>query len=271
MRAMLAPAAVLAMLGGAGFAHAKLKVGEVVPCHGTLGPARKSSAFVPGDVLFARFVVAGVEADDEGNSDLLVSWSATGADGEALAEGSAPARGALGLAGDEYLGRAAVVVKPGTAPGDYALTVTAKDNESGETASGVYKFTVVEERFAAAFVRLAADPSGKTPAPAVGFVGQGVYVLLGAVGFDPDEDKVDVAMEAAVFDSAGRPLRAKPYADKFVSRDKKANAKLESVPFSYGIPFSRPGTFTLKITVTDRVSKATDTFECQLTVLPLPK
>jgi hypothetical protein len=248
-------------------AQAKLEIQNIQPVHGPLGPVRPNLDVYPHDELLFRFVVTGAKVDPEGKFDATLMMHLTDPSGKVLVDNEKiPLKGVLTLGAQTYSGTARLNVGEEIAPGEYTFTVTMRDNLSGEEASFQRKLTAKPVGFQIVAPRFFYDPDGKVPAPAGGLVGQNLHFRLQAIGFDRSLGKIDTAMTVQVLDAEGKELLPKPLLAELRAEDAATVKKVSSATFNGSLALTRPGRFTLRITLNDRLGKKTTQFETPLDV-----
>ena len=231
-----------------------------------LGPERKSSEYVSGDQVFVRYTVAGFQTDADGRTRAEFRLTVTDAGGKQVLRRETPLNQAFALGGDSLPGSASFDLGEDVPPGDYEIKVDVTDLISKEIASFRYKFTCKKEEFALLWVRFSHDAAGDVPAPAGGVVSQALHVRMKAVGFDRSKGEIDVEMEIAVFDAAGKPVMHRPFRTGVHNEKPDEVKQVTSLRLSSVLALNRSGTFTLRITVTDKVTKRVVVFESPLRV-----
>jgi hypothetical protein len=262
MRLLLA---VLVTAFAAGTAPAKLELRDVRASHGQLGPERTSDGYVLGDEVYYRFTIAGVTPDADGRVAAEMRLRVTDASGKEVLKATVPVEAVLALGGDGLPGSARVGLNDPITPGEYRLTVEVKDLTAGESASFERTFTCKPVEFAAAQVRFFQDPDGRRPAPVGGVVGQTLFVRTLAVGFDRGE-AIDVGFEIQVLDKEGKPVTPKPIRATVRNEDPAVVKRADVLTFKGELTLNRPGDFVLRLTLTDKPTKKTVTFEAPMRV-----
>ena len=110
--------------------------------------------------------------------------------------------------------------------------------------------------------------------PAMGTVGQLLFLVFGVTGFGRDKDKKpDIQLEMDIVDDKGKSTLDKPYSQKLDNSD-PALATVSVVPLNFPFALTRTGKYTVKLKATDvsdpkkpKVAEATYTF----TVVEAPK
>jgi hypothetical protein len=248
-------------------AQAGLDLRDVQTSYGQLGPVRESAEYVLGDEVHVRFTVAGARTDAEGRLRGEITFAVTDANGKQVLDGGYPVQQVPVLGGDTIPAYVAVRLGDPMTPGWYTLEVRVRDLLGKESASFKREFTCKPAEFAAVAVRFSQDAAGRVPAPVGGFVSQALFLKLQAVGFDRSRDEIDVEMAVEVLDAEGKPVSPRPVR-AVVHSEKPEEVRAATVlNFSGEISLHRSGEFRLRVTLTDRQSKKTATFEAPMRVL----
>lgn len=258
--------ATLALALSAAAAEAKLEIRDIQAAHGQLGPARPSAEYVAGDQIYFRYTVAGLRTDAEGRVRADLVLRLTDAKGERLLDQETALLALLPLGGDALSADASVNLDVGFPPGEYELSVEVRDVTAGEKASFRRKFTVKAPEFALVRVRFSHDEEGKATAPVGGLVGQALVVRLRAVGFDRSQGVIDAEMVVRVLDGEGKEVTPRPIRAAVRGDDPDEVKRIDRLDLSSTLTLNRPGDFTLRITVTDKVTGKEVTFEAPLRV-----
>lgn len=246
-------------------ARAELKIEKIEPCYGPLGPVRTSLDVYPQDEVYFRFVVTGAKTNDAGQIDCTLTLQAADANGKALLKENTPLKGPLALGGNTFPGNARLRLGPRLQPGTYTLTVTIKDNLSGESASFSREVTAKEPGFRLVAPSFFRDAEGRVPCPAGGTLSQALHFQIKAIGFKHGKDRIDTEMSMEVLDTEGKPVLAKPLV-RPISREGDDVKNVGTINLSGNIVLNRVGDFRLRITLTDRIGKQTATFEAPVRV-----
>ena len=263
------PVAALVLLTLPSLAQAKLEIRDVQASHGQLGPERKSNAYVAGDQVYFRYTVAGFRLDDNGRLQGELHVKVTDAKGTKKLERESPLQQVVALGGDTMPGFASFHLDETFPPGEYELTVEVRDLRLKETASFRRKVVCKPEEFAIVQMRFFQDAAGEVPARVGGSVSQTLFVKFKAVGFDRGHDEIDIEMEIALLDQAGKPLNPKPIRAALHNEKPDEVKKIDRVTLSGTLTLNRPGSFVLRITVTDKMTKKKVVFEAPLQAAPL--
>ena len=261
--------AVLLLLTLPSLAEAKLEIRDIQAAYGQLGPERESNEYVAGDQIYFRFTVVGFRLDGDGRLQGELHLKVTDAKGAKKIERDTPLQQVVALGGDSMPAFASFNLDDAFPPGEYELTLEITDRLLKETASFRRKIVCKPLEFAIVQMRFFQDAAGEVPARVGGSVSQTLFVKFKAVGFDRSQDELDVEMEIAVLDAAGKPVIPKPIRAALHNEKPEEVKKIEQINLSGILTLNRPGSFVLRVTVMDKVSKKKVTFEAPLQVTPL--
>lgn len=246
-------------------AFAKFGVERIEACYGNFGPVRKSLDIYPYDEIVFRFVVTGAGAVD-GVLDIGATWKLLDDKGKEIHAQNMPFKGPMAL-GIDALPYVVAFHFPHTAsPGEYTLKVALKDNVTGAEAGFERKVKLKATEFAIVSPRFYYDDKFKVSAPVGGVVGQQLHFQLLVIGFDRASGKVANQMNVEVFDRDKKVVQSRPLQALVESADEKIVKESSTLHFTGWLTMSKPGDFTLRITITDRHSKKTASFEAPLKV-----
>lgn len=258
--------AAAALLLATAAAQAKLEILDIQAAYGALGPERKSLDVYPSDEIFFRFTVRGATLDADGRVDALIAMKLTNAQGDVLLHQENPLRVNLSLGGDSFPANARLALGERPTPGEYILTITITDKRSSEKASFQRTITCKPSEFVLVAPEFSYDPEGKLPAPGRGVVGQLLYFRLRAIGIDRTQEKIDTAMSVQVLDAAGKEVLPRPITAEVKNDDAQVVRKVTSVTYRAQLLLNRPGDFTIRVSITDRIAQKTAHFEAPLHV-----
>jgi hypothetical protein len=242
-------------------APARVAVQNIQAAHGALLPERKSLEYFPQEMVFFRYTVVDAKVDAEGQVDVEASIKLTDATGKEVAANKLPLKGALSLGGDTFFASAYVVLPEDLVPGKYRLAVVLTDRLSGDKIDFDREIVVKQVDFAALFPRFSYDPEGRVAAPAGGLVNQTLHFRLPVVGLDKGREKVELVSSVQVLDAKGKELLPKPLETVIKETDPKVIKATSVATFNGSLGLHRPGSFTLRITVTDREARKSSTLE----------
>jgi hypothetical protein len=259
-------AATLALTLSAATAEAKLEIRDVQAAHGQFGPVRKSAEYVAGDQVYFRYTVTGLRTDDEGQVRADIVMRLTDAKGTRLLDKETALLALLALGGDTLTADASIDLDEGFPPGEYELVVEFRDVTAKDQASFRRKFTVKAPEFALVRVRFSHDEEGKAAAPAGGRVGQNLVVRLRAVGFDRSKGEIDIEMELDILDASGKAVTPRPIRAVVQNAEPDEVRRTDRLDLWSALNLNRPGDFTLRITVLDKMTGKKVVFESPLKV-----
>jgi hypothetical protein len=246
-------------------ASAKLEIDKIEASHGRLGPLRKNLDFYPYDEVVVRFLVTGAKSD-EGQVDIDLSWQLLDSANKVVLDKKVASKGHLAFGSESFPASVAVLLTEPATAGEYTLKVTVADHLGGESARFERTLNLKATEFAIVSPKFSYDEAGMVPAPAGGVLGQALHFKVFTVGFDRSQGKLDNEMTVQVLDRAGKELLPKPLRVTAEKDDAKLVKELPVLDFSGFLVLTKTGEFTLKITVTDRNSRKTATFETPLKV-----
>ena len=260
-------------------APGSLRLSNVRFTQGELGPARKETRFLPGDVVYIGYDVDGLTIDPDGKTRYTMGLSVTGPGGKLVfRQDPQELADLVPLRGGRMPARAYLTVGLDQPAGEYTCEVTVTDlkgagdkPEQKPKSSLTVKFEVAKAEFGVVQVYAAHDPGGTLFAPTTGVVGQSLYVIhsVATFGRDPKTKQPDVLVEYQVLDEKGQPTLGKPIGYVQDSKAERPVDEKEGV-FKLNFPLflSRAGKFTVRISATDRVTGKKASFDLPVTALP---
>ena len=258
---------LLAVTSATNVAEAKLEIRDVQASHGSLGPVRKSARYVSGDQVFVRYTIAGVLTDADGRVRLELRLAVADVAGKQILKSEIAAQPDWSLwAGAVIPGFATFDLGEEVPPGEYEMKVEVTDLIAKETASFRHRFTCTKEEFALVQVRFSHDAAGDVHASPGGLVSQALHVRMKAIGFDKSKNEIDVEMEIDVLDAAGKPVMPRPIRTGVHNEKPEEVKQITRLALSAVLSLNRPGDFTLRITVTDKLAMKKVVFESPLRV-----
>jgi hypothetical protein len=261
--------AVAMLLVGAGLAPAKFEIKDVKAVLGLYGPERKDLNVLPGDEVFFRFTLAGVQRDDQGRINCLLTLSLKDSSGKELLDAKQRTnllRETLALGGDSLISSAYVGLSDNFPAGDFTYTVTVEDQIAKEKDSFTRKIVCVKPKFAMVALRFYRDAGYSVPTPVGGLVGQGLFFRFKAIGLNREQDKIECEMQVDILDASGKSTMPQPIVAKFLLDEAEKVKQVSSLNFNGSLVLNRPGDFTLKITISDKRAKQSATFEAPMKV-----
>lgn len=247
-------------------AQAKVEIRDIQASHGPMGPERKSTEYVHGDEVFFRFTVVGFQTEADGWMRTEMRLTVTDAKGRVVTKGEFPLEGEVGLGGDSLPASARFTLDEKCPPGEYELTVEFIDRIAKESASFKRKVTCKPVEFALLEIRFYHNREETVPARVGGTVRQLLVVTCDVVGFDRSKNEIDLVWEIEILDPKGKPARPKSIVIPYHNEKPKEVKERDRLPFSGYLTLNRPGDFTLRLTVTDKMTKKKLSFEAPLHV-----
>jgi hypothetical protein len=248
-------------------AHADLKLENIQLAEGRLGPPRTMLKFFPEEEIVFRYLITGLQLDENGKIAGELSVTVTDLGGHVAFTKKMPVPEAtLALGGGTMPGFASVELPAGATPGAYTVKVAFTDQHSGQTARFERRVSLQPAAFAAISPRFFYDQEGKVPAPPEGKLSQTLYVRLKAIGFDRSQGKLAAVMEMQVLDAKGQEVMPKPIQARLRNSDAKVVQQVTSVDFSGTLTLNRAGEYTLRITITDEVRKKSTQYQTAIRV-----
>ncbi|MBN9521965.1 hypothetical protein J0H58_26200 [bacterium] len=235
---------------------------------GELGPARKDSKLLPGDVLFIAFDIDGLSMEADGKTLYTVGMEVTDAANKLLfKQDPRELRDTVPLRGGKMPARAYVTIGLDQPAGAYTCKLTVTDPKAKATNSFSVKFEVLKGDFGLVAINPTRDVRGSIVAPASGVVGETLWVQYTVVGFGRDtktkQPNIDFTLE--FFDDKSQPTLAQPIRDNL-----SAGIDEKDAVFGHQVPLfmNRPGRFTLRVTAVDKVTNKRATFDLPIRVDP---
>jgi hypothetical protein len=242
-------------------APARVALQNIQAAHGAVLPERKSLDYFPQELVFFRYTVVGAKTDADGQIDIEAAIKLTDAAGKEVATNKLPLKGALSLGGDSFVASAYLLLADDLVPGKYRFTVVLTDRVAGDKIDFDRDIIVKQPDFSVLFPRFSYDPEGRVAAPPRGVVNQTLFFRLPVVGLDKGREKVDMVSSVQVLDAKGKELLPKPLETVIKETDPKVIKATSVATFTGSLGLHRPGEFTLRITVTDRVAQKTTALE----------
>jgi hypothetical protein len=235
-------------------AQGKLAVANDRLTFGYLGAERKSSDFLPGEVVFVAFDILNMTFDDKSKASYSISLEVLDKDGKTKfreVPRNLVARNFLG--GNKLPGIANLQVPLEAKPGEYTLRVVVEDRSNKAKATMERKAKVVAGDFGLIHVHVSSDPDGMVPRSPVGIVGETLNINFAAVGFgrDPSTKQPNIEVGMRLLDSAGKPTTSTPLTG---SADKNIPPELKIIPLQFAVTCDRTGSYTVELTATDKTS-----------------
>jgi hypothetical protein len=248
----------------------ELKLSNVRFTVGEMGPPRSEARFLPGDIVYIGYDIVGLTIDTDGTARYRMAMEISDAAGKVyFKENPRDLTDFVPLRGQVIPARAFVTVGLDQPPGQYQCKVTVTDTTTKATATFTARFEVLKPAFGIVAVHPTLDPQRQIPAPTQAFVGQTLFINFSVVGFERDGKtrQPNTLNEYQVLDEKGQPILAKAIS-QVVDRGLDPSVPIYTLQFPLFL--NRPGRFTARITVTDKLSGKSARVELPVTVLPAP-
>jgi hypothetical protein len=244
-----------------------LKLTNVRWTIGELGPTRKESKLIPGDLLFIGYDIENITIDGDGNAKYTMGMEVSDAAGKSIfKQDPRELTDFIPLRGNKLPARAFLVIGLDQPAGVYSCKLTVTDPKTKATSSLAVKFEVAKPEFGILAVNTSYDEGGKLSAPTTGVVGQTVYIHFSVANFtrDTKTKQPNIEFLFETLDEAGKPTRDKP--TRYV-QDGGIEEKDGAFSLRFPVFMSRTGKFTARITATDKVGNKKSVYELPLTIL----
>ncbi len=236
-----------------------LELKNIRPAYGFLGATRHDMKFLPGDVLFVTYEIDGLKVDAKNKVNFVTLVEVFDAANKTIFSKETPNVVVAELGGGRIPGDLHVTMGVDRTPGQYKARLTVYDVQSKDKKFFVVPFELLGRGFGLVAVH----------APAVAFPAQ-PYMLQYAIvelGLDANK-KPQAKLETKILDEAGKPV-SPPSVTNFPAdlTDNIDLKKANFIPIDYPIFPTRPGRFTVEITLTDAIAQKTATLRYPLNVL----
>src|SRR5262249_49572192 len=128
-----------ALLVSISSAHAQLAFQNIQACCGQYGPERTPLHYYHYEKVYFRYLVSGASTDQEGKVNVLTRAELTDPEGNNVGSGEKTSGGVLQF-GASFPDLVYFPMPATFKPGEYAVTVTMKDNRTGQVTSFQRKF-----------------------------------------------------------------------------------------------------------------------------------
>jgi len=213
-----------------------------------------------------RFTVTGLPTAAAGNVDAVIKMRWADAKGNVLDETTYPLSGILHLGGNSFLAFVQLRMPAEIAVGKNTVTVTVTDNLSKESASFERQFTGHKSKLQIVALEFFHDAEGKLPSSTNLPPGEPLHFRLRVIGFDRSKEKIHTVMAVQTVDADGKENLPKPLLFDFHEEDARAVQRTGFVFFTGRVGLNRVGKFTLRITVTDRMTDQSTKIEVPVNV-----
>jgi hypothetical protein len=243
-----------------------LELSNIRPTYGVLGAPRSDTDYLPGDELFLAFEIDGIKIDDAGSATYTMSTEVTNSKGKVQFKQDPEKLQTSGnyLGGTRLPAFAHLEIGLDMPADEYTLKLSIIDLgvKNGKPAELTRKFKVLPPALGIVRVGLSYDSEGRLPAPMQGVVGEQLMLHYFVVGFERDATKdkkkpqPDLSFDLRILDEKGKPTLAKPISDRVPNKlVPEVAANLRHLNLDLPIVLSRPGSYTVELTVTDYVAK----------------
>jgi len=241
----------------------ELELSNVRVTYGRLGPTRKDTKFLPGDVYFITFDTEGLQFDKEGKAKYSMKMDLKDPMGKSMFKSLEQEKDLFSIQGggrvtlDAY-----AAIQTDTKPGEYTLDLTVTDQASKKTGKLSRKFEVAEKGFGLVRVNAAYDAGGPNgpvfPSPGLGCVGQVLFLHFAVTGFDRRDDKMKqpaLRLEMRMLDADGKPTLTKPVSEDLPKADDMVPEQLTVIPLFFPLALTKAGKYTVELTASDLLNK----------------
>ncbi len=258
----------------------EFQLADVRTTYGRLGPTRKDTKFLPGDVYFVTFLAEGLRFDKKGNAKYSTQMELFDPNGKSKFKTTEDDKEVFSIQGGGQVTLDAYASLPTDMPaGKYTMKVTVTDHgaEPAKTAELKREFDVAEKDFGIVRLNCAYDLGGRNgpvfPAPGLGSVGQVLFLHFGLTGFQRDAKTKQPALklELRMLDEAGKPTLAEPATEALPKGDDPVPEEYSLVPLFFPLMLTKSGKYTVELKATDLVNKKTMTVTYPLVVVQPPK
>lgn len=265
---MLATLALAAALTPAQPPAGALQLNNVRLTTGELGPARKDSKLLPGDVLFIAFDIDGITIDADGKAAYTMAMEVKDGAGKLVfKQDPRELNDFIPLRGGKIPARAFITIGLDQPPGAYTCKMTVTDPKAKGTNSFSVPFEVLRPDFGLVAVNPTHDERGQIVAPASGVVGETRWVQFTVANFarDAKTKQPNVEFTLELVDEKGTPTLGRP-----VQNVQNSGIDEKDAVFGQRFPvfLSRPGRFTVRVTGVDKVTNKRATFDLPIRIDP---
>jgi hypothetical protein len=271
--------ATLTLMGALSMAPAQageLKLTNGRATYGLLGPTRSDKTFLQGDVNFVNFDIEGLTFK-EGQAKYNIKLELLDKNGVGQFKNNPDEdRDLYAIQGPGRVpARAFVPIGTDTKPGTYTLKLTVTDKNANPPTQATLSrdFEVAGKDFGIIRLNFTYDLNAFNPAPAVGVVGQTIFLHFAVSGFtrDPKTKQPKVQFSMRMLDAEGKPTLAKPVEGAFPTKEDQIPEEASVVPLWFPLGLTRPGKYTIELSATDQLNMKTSTIKLPLEVIEPPK
>jgi hypothetical protein len=258
----------------------ELQLTDARNTYGRLGPTRKDTKFLPGDVYFVTFVADGIKFDTKGNAKYSMQMELFDPSGKSKFKTTEQDKEVFSIQGGGQVTLDAYASLPADMPaGTYSMKITVTDRGANPAKSAelTRKFDVAEKDFGIVRLNCAHDlggPNGPVfPSPGLGSVGEVLFLHFGLAGFDrdPKDKQPKLKLEIRMLDADGKPALAQPATEGLPKADDPVPEQLSVIPLWFPLMLTKPGKYTVELSATDLITKKNKTVTYPLTVVEPPK
>jgi len=245
----------------------QLTLSNIRITYGIHGPARGSSALLPGDSLYIGFDIEGISADANGKVLYSTAMEIVDKNDKVLfKQEPQPQETILSLGGNRLPANAHLDIGLDQPPGDYTVRVTVTDRLRKKPQTLSRPFTVLPRGFGLVRLTTTGDHLGLN-AVAVPGVGEVLWVNFALVGFERAADakkQPHVQFEMRIFDENGKPTTAAPFSGEIKD---KVTEKSPEIQGQFLLSLNRAGKFRVELKASDLLAKKTSELSFPLTVV----
>jgi hypothetical protein len=241
--------------------------------YGRFGPTRKDTKFLPGDVYFVTFDIEGLQFNKEGQAKYSTKMELFDPKGASKFKSlDVPFELYTIQGGGKVSSDAFAEIQKDDAPGKYKMVVTVTDTNTKKTAKLTREYEVADKAFGIVRLSCAFDDRDILPAPAMGTIGQTLFLHYALTGFDrdPKTKQPKFKLETRMLDESGKPTLEQPVT-RITAEGDPVPEKDVLVPFLFPLALTKAGKYTVELTATDVLSKKTATVTWPLIVQEPPK
>lgn len=264
---MFSALAAVAALSLAPAQPAGVQLANVRITFGELGPTRKETKFLPGDLVYIAYEIDGITIDADGLTKFEQTMEVTDAAGKLIFRQDPSTQELLvPLRGGKVPGRTFITIGIDQPAGTYTCKTTVTDLKNKSSNSVSVKFEVLKPEFGIVAVNPTYDPQAALSAPTTGTIGQNLFIHFQVATFQRDvkTKQPNVELIFDVLDEKGKPTLGKPVT--FVQNN-GVGQELKMFRLFFPLYLSRSGKFSVRITATDKVANKKAVFELPVTVL----
>ncbi len=260
------PLLVLGLFASPSAGSQQLSLTALELSYGPLGPCCPAQSAFPGETITCRFLMAGIELDQDREMDVGLTCRLLDVEGKSILAETAPLAGLVWLDTAHLANFVDIRLPDQLTPGPYELELTLTDNVAGTQTTSKHSIDVLKPRLALVSARFYYDRVGAVVAPCGGVLGQVLYFQIEAIGEERLDTGCDLEFSLEVLDDERRPISYfRPVICHLTAPEYLADRSKHPL-FSGNLSLLRPGSFTLRITAEDRHAQAKSDFEIPLVV-----